>query len=46
MNGKSLMKKHCLKRGILQQPKYGRYYKCRLHACEKSLQRLLNKKFR
>ena len=26
--------------------KYGRYYKCRLHSCKKSLWRIGNKKFR
>ena len=31
MNGKSLMKHHYLEKGNLQQLKYGKYYRCRLH---------------
>ena len=30
------MKQHYLKKKNFQQLKYGRYYSCRLHACEKS----------
>ena len=40
INGKNLMKYHCLKKKNLKQVKYGRYYRCRLHACKKSLQRI------
>ena len=40
LNGKSLKKHHCLKKKNFIGSKYKGYYRCRLHACKKSLQRI------
>ena len=37
MNGKSLMKHHCLKKENFIATKYGAYYRCRQPASKKNL---------
>ena len=45
MNGESSMKYHFLKKKKFIATWYGGNYRCRLHACKKSFERLWNKEF-